>query len=73
MATCRNCSAVIVWAKTEAGKRMPLDAEPVADGNLVLLGGIARAATAEEKKAGWKLYRPHWASCPQSDLWRRPR
>lgn len=27
-ATCRSCGAPIVWARTPAGKRTPLDAKP---------------------------------------------
>lgn len=33
---CRSCGAEIYWAKTEAGKLMPVDAEPAEDGNCVL-------------------------------------
>lgn len=30
-ARCRTCSAAILWARTERGKKMPLDAAPVCD------------------------------------------
>jgi hypothetical protein len=33
---CSSCNAPIVWALTERGKRMPVDAEPVEDGNVLL-------------------------------------
>jgi hypothetical protein len=31
---CRSCEAPIVWAKTANNRRMPLDPEPVPDGNV---------------------------------------
>lgn len=33
---CRGCGADIVWALTEAGRRMPVDLEPAAGGELEL-------------------------------------
>jgi len=33
---CRSCNAELIWATTEKGKPIPLDAEPVADGNIRL-------------------------------------
>ena len=33
---CRSCGAQIFWAVTANGKRMPLDAQPHPEGNLVL-------------------------------------
>ena len=36
LANCRSCHASIIWAKTHAGKAMPVDAEPVANGNIAL-------------------------------------
>lgn len=39
MATCRGCNAKIVWAVTEHGKSMPVDAEPDDDGNVIFLAG----------------------------------
>jgi hypothetical protein len=36
MSACRSCGASIRWAKVAtSGKSIPLDAEPVANGNLV--------------------------------------
>lgn len=34
--TCRSCGAPVIWALTEAGKRIPVDPEPMAGGNIVL-------------------------------------
>lgn len=42
MSTCRSCGAEVLWAKTRAGKAMPVDPEPTAEGN-VLVGGKERA------------------------------
>jgi hypothetical protein len=33
---CRSCNAELIWATTEKGKQIPLDAEPGADGNIRL-------------------------------------
>lgn len=33
---CRSCGALIVWAVTDTKKRMPVDHDAVAGGNLVL-------------------------------------
>jgi len=33
---CRCCDAEIIWATTEKGKPIPVDSEPVADGNIRL-------------------------------------
>jgi hypothetical protein len=67
---CRSCGAVIVWARTVADRLMPLDAEPVADGNIVLVNGMA-VSTANDDPAGQLHYKSHFATCPQSDQWRK--
>lgn len=36
MSTCKSCGARIMWAKTVAGKSIPLDVKPVAGGNIEL-------------------------------------
>lgn len=39
MAECRSCNREIEWVVVEkSGKKMPIDAQPVADGNIVKLG-----------------------------------
>lgn len=75
MAACRSCAAEILWAKTVAGKSMPLDAEPHPDGNITLghIGGeeCAIVVTGAERAAvqieGRPLYRSHFATCPNAD------
>ena len=47
MNTCRSCGAPILWRETHAGRRMPIDPEPVADGNVVIEGDIAEVLKAE--------------------------
>lgn len=45
MTVCTSCGAPILWAVTETGKRIPVDREPVAGGNL-------RLATVERDADG---------------------
>ncbi len=83
MAECRSCHAPIVWAMTDAGKRMPLDPMPTTTGTVALLQGSERrarvlpAAELEAARAeGKTLFTPHWATCPQAREWKgkaRPR
>ena len=73
---CKSCAARIVWAVTELGKRMPVDADPHQAGNITLLPRplgaplahvLQRYETAEERP----LYRAHFVSCPNARDWRR--
>jgi hypothetical protein len=73
MPTCRSCGAEILWAETERGKRMPVDKEPVADGNLGLfyLGDqdepqIRPLDAAPQLFDTEVRYVSHFATCPDA-------
>lgn len=83
---CRSCGAEIVWAITERGKRIPLNAEPDnAKGNIVIAlldemaptrgGGMEPMFSARTAlglmNANEERYMPHHAVCPQAKQWRR--
>ena len=79
MSNCRSCGAEIIWARTERGKRMPMDAAPVSNhaqsGVFVLRemenpdGPLVIAAWGLENTE--PHYISHFATCPQNDSWRR--
>ncbi len=72
MASCRSCNAPIEWAEFEAsGKPCPLDAEPVANGNLVLLKGKVRKYTDEDARLGRERRASHFATCKDATQWRK--
>lgn len=69
--TCRVCPASIIWAVTENGKAMPIDAEPKTDGNVRLTERPGKAPLAEvlgplerELAGAVFLHWPHHATCP---------
>jgi hypothetical protein len=72
---CHSCGAVVVWAVTDAGKRMPVDPDPTVVGNLILerrdgqdrVTSAPPVATSEPKR--WVS---HFATCPQANAWRKP-
>lgn len=79
-ASCKSCSAPIIWTITTNNERMPVDAEPVAvntgGGNVILTerGGAAPLATVVSnpaklfgKKWVWRL---HMATCPHAEYYR---
>lgn len=84
---CRSCGAPIIWAITERGKRIPLDAEPNnAKGNMILVpwgksslqtGGAPEVTSWEARvvapllDANQTRYMPHHATCPDAKRWRR--
>lgn len=54
---------------TPRGKRTPLDAEPVPDGEWQIEAGVVvRAGLLPGPR-----YRVHWATCPKADEFRGPR
>ena len=67
MSECRSCGAEIEWAKTAAGKRIPLDAESVIEGNIELSeGGMVRVV---RNGSGDRV--SHFATCPNAKEHRR--
>jgi hypothetical protein len=78
-AACRSCGAPVLWITVHpGGRRMPVDAEPVAGGNL-LVDLVARRglvltadhlAVVLEETPDEPLYRSHFATCPDAILWR---
>ena len=72
MTRCKSCGAQIAWAKSRAGKNIPLDVEPRADGNLVLVNGVAMAPEAAPLEVqGGPRYASHFATCPHAPAHRR--
>lgn len=72
MTACRSCGAPVTWALTENKKWMPVDAEPAADGNVLLTAGnppLAKVLTSFGKGLlgnGERLYRSHFSTCPNA-------
>ena len=73
MAVCRSCGAEIEWARTEAGKSIPLDLGEVENGNLAVEGGVVRVRRAGDLAAFEPRRRSHFASCPYARQHRKAR
>lgn len=82
MATCKSCDAPVRWAKTVAGKSIPLDPVPTNTGNIRLVQGggtdgglLAEVMTgdvlAEHLARGKTTYTTHFATCPNAKAHRR--
>ena len=83
-ASCAYCQAPIIWAQVGLHSSMPIDAEPVKNGNVRLYQRQATGtmhgrvyATVLGRTAlsrlgpGVTLYRSHFATCPQAARFRR--
>lgn len=78
--TCRSCRAPIMWVTLPSGKAMPVDAAPSDDGNVAMLSAgnaiILTAGELSEERSmpeplRRKLYRSHFATCPDAAQFRR--
>lgn len=67
---CRSCGAAIIWALTGAGKRIPLDDDPAAEGGRYRLEPDGVAVYVAVPLAGEPLYVSHFATCPDARDWR---
>jgi hypothetical protein len=79
-APCTSCGALMIWTVTTAGKRMPIDAAPAADGNVKLtdrgaaMPPLAVVTTNPAQLFGVKQrWKSHFATCPQAGAHRRGR
>lgn len=68
---CRSCGKRITWVKTASGKAMPIDEEPVENGNLVIDNGVAVHVPPGSKQEGELLYVSHFATCKNKAQHRR--
>lgn len=82
---CSSCGRPVIWAETEKGRRMPMDAEPKEAGAFLLEergwdekhnedhAPLARYAVnlAEAKQLGLPLYTSHFATCKFAEMHRR--
>jgi hypothetical protein len=70
---CRSCGALIIWARTDKGRAMPVDAQMELNGNLALYkeGNVTRVKVVDSGYVGLR-HRPHFATCPHADEWRKP-
>ena len=79
---CRACQADIIFIKTKAGKSVPCDAKsmyftPEANGTQVFVlmdGSVQRGKECPGGGDGCQIgYISHFATCPNADLFRKPR
>ena len=69
---CRSCQAPIIWlVNSTTQKAAPIDAEPVADGNILALGnGTYRVLKASERDdpdvATYSRHTNHFQTCPDA-------
>lgn len=66
--SCKSCGAAILWALTDNGKRMPVNAEPVENGNLLL---VADEDGPRAIYATQGTHVSHFATCPYAENWRK--
>ena len=72
-ATCRSCGAPIRWERTVNGKAIPLDPDPVADGNFGIRND-GKVASIHGFPDDAPRYVTHFATCPNAAQHRgRPR
>jgi hypothetical protein len=66
MSRCRSCDAEILWVKTQSGKKMPVDKEPVPlpPGLFQLFAPANEEAYVRSAPA---LRTSHFATCPNAD------
>lgn len=73
---CKTCKQVIAWALTEKHKPIPIDPEPVPDGNLVLErrdGKLYARQSTPLLDGALPRFKSHFATCKDADQHRRSR
>lgn len=71
MTVCRSCGEPILWAVTSTGSRIPIDFEPVSDGNVQLNENGSCVMAGKGKALTGPLRKTHYATCPDAAAWRK--
>lgn len=73
MSKCRSCGAKIIWAETEGGSRVPLDAKPLKRYVLKEIEtGIGETDIVEVPVVELRsTYVSHFVTCPDADKFRK--
>lgn len=71
----RGCGAPVRWVRLASGRWVPLDPEPVLDGNIVVgPDGTASYLTKSDGEVDpTRRFVSHFATCPQSRHYRKAR
>jgi hypothetical protein len=64
---CKTCGAEIIWAETERGRPMPVDAKPL---KVILLEDLGELFAPKAKVVN--AFVSHFATCPDAAEHRRP-
>lgn len=76
ISTCKFCGAGIIWGVTDAGKKMPVDADPSELGTHVLIDWdpprVVPVGAGELAFSTLPKHTPHFATCPNYVRERRP-
>lgn len=71
---CSTCRAPIVWFLTRNGRKMPLDAVEVDDGDFVIVDDVAqRVPPFTVLDPDVQRFTSHFVTCPDRDLHRQAR
>lgn len=68
MATCSSCARVIYWGRTKSGARMPIDPQPVANGNIERDGELIIVVRPDKLTA---RFVSHYVTCPEAVKYRK--
>lgn len=73
---CRSCGQPVIWCVTTNANTMPVDAEPVPDGNIALetrdgRQPLARVLTVAQRFGRTGLRMSHFVTCAHAARWRR--
>lgn len=73
---CESCAAPVIWTTTENAKAMPVDADPVAGGNLALTAvpgqnPLSKVLSVRQQFGRSGLRKSHFATCPDGPSWRK--
>jgi hypothetical protein len=78
MSACRSCGAPVIWALSERGRAIPVDAQSCIGGNITLkyppiheTDGGAVEPRAVVGTPGSGNYVSHFATCPDRAKWRK--
>lgn len=71
---CDSCRAELWFlAHFITGNYAPIDVAPASDGNVIVELEHGRYRIATEKDPPGERHKNHYATCPQSEAWRRRR